>query len=195
MDNPDHIAQSDQPVNLIVVADTDLLRDGLWVQVQNFLGQTMATPFASNGDFVINANDNMLGSSDLIGIRARASFSRPFEVVERLKREADAAYLGKERELQQRLSETERKITELQSQNDGGQGLILTPEQEAEIEAFRADKLRIRKQLRDVRHSLSEDIDALGTRLKLINIGLVPLLLSLLVLGMALVRSRKGGRA
>lgn len=195
VDNPDHIAQSDQPVNLIVVADTDLLRDGLWVQVQNFLGQTMATPFASNGDFVINANDNMLGSSDLIGIRARASFSRPFEVVERLKREADAAYLGKERELQQRLSETERKITELQSQNDGGQGLILTPEQEAEIEAFRADKLRIRKQLRDVRHSLSEDIDALGTRLKLINIGLVPLLLSLLVLGMALVRSRKGGRA
>lgn len=194
VDNADHRAQSDGPVNLIVVADTDLLRDGLWVQVQNFLGQTMATPFASNGDFVINANDNMLGSADLIGIRARASFSRPFEVVERLKREADAAYLGKERELQQRLAETERKIAELQSQNEGGQGLILTPEQEAEIEAFRADKLRIRKQLRDVRHSLSEDIDALGTRLKLINIGLVPLLLSLGMLGLALLRRRGGSR-
>lgn len=194
VENADHRTQSDGPVNLIVVADTDLLRDGLWVQVQNFLGQTMATPFASNGDFVINANDNMLGSADLIGIRARASFSRPFEVVERLKREADAAYLGKERELQQRLAETERKIAELQSQNEGGQGLILTPEQEAEIEAFRADKLRIRKQLRDVRHSLSEDIDALGTRLKLINIGLVPLLLSLGVLGLALLRRRGGSR-
>ena len=194
VENAEHKAESDGPVNLIVVADTDLLRDGLWVQVQNFLGQTMATPFASNGDFVINANDNMLGSADLIGIRARASYARPFEVVERLKREADAAYLGKERELQQRLQETERKISELQSQNEGGQGLILTPEQEAEIEAFRDDKLRIRKQLRDVRHSLSEDIDALGTRLKLINIGLVPLLLSIGVLGMALLRRRGGAR-
>ena len=96
--------------------------------------------------------------------------------------------------MQQRLSETERKISELQSQNEGGQGLILTPEQEAEIEAFRDDKLRIRKQLRDVRHSLSEDIDALGTRLKLINIGLVPLLLSIGVLGMALLRRRGGAR-
>ncbi|WP_348675619.1 Gldg family protein [uncultured Abyssibacter sp.] len=185
MENPDHLTESDQPINLVVVADTDLLRDNLWVQVQNFFGQTMASPFASNGDLVVNAVDNLLGSSDLIGIRARASFSRPFEVVEQLKRQAEGRYLETERELQAALSETERKITELQSQGGEGDTFILTPEQQEAIEQFREEKVRIRRQLRDVQHELNKDIERLGTTLKFINIGLVPLLLALgaLVIG------------
>ncbi|PWN56416.1 Gldg family protein [Abyssibacter profundi] len=180
-----HRSQSDAPINLVVVADTDVLRDNLWVQVQNFFGQTMATPFASNGDLVVNAVDNLLGSSDLIGIRARASFSRPFEVVEQLKRQAEGRYLETERELQAALRDTERKITELQSQGGEGDAFILTPEQQDAIEQFRQEKVRIRRQLRDVQHELNKDIEQLGTTLKFINIGLVPLLLALgaLVIG------------
>ena len=185
MENPDHLSESAEPINLVVVADTDLLRDNLWVQVQSFFGQTMATPFASNGDLAINAVDNLLGSSDLIGIRARASFSRPFEVVEQLKRQAEGRYLDTEQELQAALRETERKITELQSQGTEGDAFILTPEQQDAIEQFREEKLRIRRQLRDVQHELNKDIERLGTTLKFINIGLVPLLLALgaLVIG------------
>ncbi|MFN7193214.1 MAG: ABC transporter, partial [Rhodospirillales bacterium] len=56
-----HLAQSTGPINVIVVADTDMLEDRFWVQVQDFFGQRVATPAAYNGDFVVNAVDNLLG--------------------------------------------------------------------------------------------------------------------------------------
>jgi ABC-type uncharacterized transport system involved in gliding motility auxiliary subunit len=51
--------------NIIVVGDVDLLSDRLWVQTQRFLGQQIVTPFANNGDFVVNALDNLSGSASL----------------------------------------------------------------------------------------------------------------------------------
>ena len=61
----------------MLVGDVDMLSDRLWVQVQNFLGQRLATAFANNGDFVVNALDNLVGQRGLIGLRSRATFTRP----------------------------------------------------------------------------------------------------------------------
>ena len=189
-----HLATSRGEVNLIVVADTDLLSDRLWVQVQGFFGQRLATPFANNGDFVVNAVDNLVGSSDLIQVRTRAIAARPFETVEALKRRADDRFRIKERELQAELMETERRLTELQ-RSSGETGLVaLTPEQQAELDRFEAERLRIRSELRQVRASLDAEIEALGTRLKLINILLMPLLVSLFAAGFAFWRSRRRRR-
>ena len=48
-------------INVIVVADTDILRDRLWVDRQNMYGNRTLVPHANNGDFVINAVDNLSG--------------------------------------------------------------------------------------------------------------------------------------
>ena len=193
IDNGEHLSESTGPINVIVVADTDMLSNRFWVQVQNFLGQQIASPFASNGDFLVNAADNLLGSSDVIGIKSRAGYTRPFTLVEDMKREADARFRAHEERLQDKLRETERKLTELQTQSGEGNLLTLTPEQEAEVEGFRDEQLRTRKELREVRHSLNKDIDRLEATLKFINIGLVPLIIVLLALLLGL--RRKGGRA
>jgi len=42
----------------MVVADTDLLSDRLWVQVQEFYGQRIVTPWADNGSFLVNSLEN-----------------------------------------------------------------------------------------------------------------------------------------
>ena len=162
-----------------------MLTNRLWVQVQAFFGQQTMNAFANNGDFVVNAVDNLGGSSDLISIRGRATSQRPFTTVEDMRRAAEESFRGKERELQTRLSDTERRLTELQSGKNKDSELILSPEQKAELEKFQAQKLSIRKELRQVRRSLDERIDALGTRLKLVNIGLMPLLITLFALGFA----------
>ena len=52
--------------------------------------------------------------------------------------------------------------------------MIMSPEQQAEILSFQNEKLRIRKELRDVRRSLDQDIESLGSRMKFVNIALVP---------------------
>ncbi|HMM66664.1 MAG TPA: Gldg family protein [Dokdonella sp.] len=188
-----HLAESKEAGQVVVVADTDLLADRLWVQVQNFLGQKLMNAFANNGDFVLNTIDNLTGSSALISIRGRATSQRPFTTVEALKRSADDRFRAKEQELQRELQETERKLTELQGAKSRDQAMIMSPEQKAELDNFIKRKADIRKELRDVRRSLDAEIEALGSRLKFFNIVLVPLLVTLAAVGFAMwqVRRRK----
>ncbi len=178
-------------INVIVVADTDLLSDRMWVQVQDFFGQRMPQPWADNASFTINALDNLSGSDALISVRSRGRFSRPFEVVDALQRTAEVKFREQEAELQQRLAATEQQLASLQQSDDPAQSPQLTPEQQATLQQFMAEKVRIRKELRDVRFQLNADIDALGRSLKLVNIALVPLLLTVGVLLLWFWRRRK----
>ena len=186
-----HIGESVRPVNVIIVADTDVLTDRLWVQKNNFFGQDIVQPFANNGDMLINMVDNLLGNADLISIRSRGQFSRPFDKVNELERQAEASFYEKEEALKRQLSETDAKLRELQSKKDGEDALVLSPEQEAEIERFVQEKLKIRKQLRDVQHQLSKNIEKLGTQLKLVNILAMPFLITLVALGFRYQRRRR----
>lgn len=189
------LKETTQPANLVIVADTDLLSDMLWVRSQAFFGQRVAQAFANNGDLVANAIDNLAGSGSLISIRGRASFVRPFDTVEELRRNADNRFRVKERELEEELRATEQKLTELQSSRNDQSSLILSPEQEQELQRFQDEKVRIRKELREVRHGLAQEIDRLGTRLKVINIALVPLLVVLAAVFVALWRRRRRAAA
>ena len=183
--------QAADSINVIVVADTDLLSDRMWVQVQDFFGQRLPQPWADNASFTINALDNLSGSDALISVRSRGRFSRPFEVVTALQREAESSFRIKEEELQQRLAETDQKLAELQTNEDPEKTLELTPEQQATVQQFLQEKVRLRKELRDVRFQLNADIDQLGRTLKLLNIVLVPALLTVLVLGFWWWRRRR----
>jgi ABC-type uncharacterized transport system involved in gliding motility auxiliary subunit len=186
-----HIAQAKDKGEIILVADTDLLSDRMWVQVQPFFGQKIMNAFANNGDFFINAVDNLTGSSDLISIRGRATSQRPFTVVEDMKRAAEQNSRGKEQELQQQLSDTERKLTELQSGKAKGSEMILSPAQQGELQSFLQKKVEIRKQLRQVQRDLDKDIDALGSRLKFLNIALMPILITIAALLFAAWKRRR----
>ena len=189
--NASHLAKANSMVNVIVVTDVDMLTDRMWVNVQNFLGQEIYDAWASNGDFAVNAVDNLLGSSDLINVRGRATATKPFTRVEALRREADDQFRVQEQILQNKLRATEQKITQLQSQRDDQSALILSAEQSAEIQRFQAEKLAVRKELRKVRHELDKNIQSLGAWLKAINIGLMPLILTILALVLSAIRIKK----
>lgn len=184
---------STDAANVIVVGDVDILSDRLWVQVQRFLGQQIMTPFANNGDFVINALDNLSGSAELIGIRARATFTRPFTKVEELRREADAQFRQTEQRLEAQLADTEARLGELQEARTDQGSLLMSAEQQQEIQRFLDEQVRIRSELRAVRRNLDASIEQLGTTVKVINIALVPLLLSVLAVVIAQLRRRKLG--
>ena len=186
-----HKAETDQ-LNVMLVADTDVLTDRLWVQVQNFFGQRITQPWADNGAFVHNLTEQYLGSSDLINIRSRGRFARPFEVVQDIQQEAEKAYLDNERMLQQQLEETEQQLAQLEIQRNKDT-MALSPEQEAALASFQQEKLRIRKALRDVQHALNKDIENLGSWLKILNIAIMPLGLTLilLLLSYRLLRKRQ----
>ncbi|HET6603392.1 MAG TPA: Gldg family protein [Xanthomonadaceae bacterium] len=175
-----HLQEGSGPANVILFADTDLLSDRLWVEATPFFGQRLLNAFAKNGDLVVNAIDNLAGSSALISVRARKSSMRPFLAVEALQRQADDRLRSKEQELQRQLTELERKLAELQ-RGEGAEGaIVLGAEQQAGLQRFIEDRARIRKELRQVRRQLDADIAALGAWLKFWNMAAVPLLLTVL---------------
>lgn len=175
-----------KPLNVVIVADTDLLSDRLWVRVQDFMGQRVASAFADNGDLFVNLVDGLMGSADLMGIRGRGRHERPFDVVDRLEREAQLDLQARQRELEAELMETEMRLQGLQAaKQQDAQAFELNEEQVRELERFADEKLRIRKALREVQHQLGSDIDRVGSLLKVLNILVAPLLLVLLVFGVA----------
>ncbi len=187
-----HKAATEGSATIAVVADVDLLEDRFWVTVQDFFGTPTATPVADNGAFLINMIEHMSGSADLISLRSRREGGRPFVVVERMRQNAELAYRATERELRERLEDTEAKLRSLQREGSSGQGAaILTQEQQAEIDQFRADMIDIRRQLRDVQGALRQEIETLGAAVKFINIALMPLLVLAIALGMGLMRMRR----
>lgn len=189
---PEYLTESSKPINVVIVADSDVLSDRLWVRVQDFFGQQVAQPFADNGDFFFNTVDLLAGSADLISIRGQGRYFRPFTVVKEMQREAESRFRQVEQDLQAQLQQIEVQLAELQSQQgDASDVITLTPEVEAKLMQFQQEKLVIRKKLRDVQHQLNKDIEQLDFTLKLINIALVPLLLTIVVVVIALLRRRK----
>jgi len=179
----EHLGESaDSGINVLLFADTDMLTDRLWVQKQPFLGQDIVTAFADNGSMAVNAIDNMLGNRDLISIRTRASSSKPFVRVEAIRIAAEKSYRATEERLQVELAETERKLTQLQAAKGENELTVISEEQQLEVQRFMDRKLEIRRELRQVQHDLQRDIDRLGTRLKLLNIGLMPALVMIVAL-------------
>ncbi|MEM9684968.1 MAG: Gldg family protein, partial [Pseudomonadota bacterium] len=197
---PPFIAESSAPLNVILVADADLLEDRFWVQTRNFFGQRMQVPFANNADFVVNAVENLSGGDDLIGLRSRGTTQRPFTKIAELKLTADRKYRAEEQRLRRQLEEAEKKLAELeQRKEDGTSDTTVDDAVKATKAQFVEEVLTTRKSLRQVNLSLREDIESLDWWLKFLNIALIPILVGILaiVLGLVRIRRRKqhGGTA
>ena len=177
-------------INAILVADTDILSDYMWIRNQTFFGLDVPQTLANNGDFVINALDNLSGNNDLISLRTRGDYSRPFTTVEAIRKQAESEFRDREKALQAKLDQTEKRLAELQKDTTGSD-LILSAEQTKEIEKFKQDQVKTRKELRNVQHQLRKNIESLGTELKFINIALVPFLIAFIAVLAGYLRSRR----
>ena len=180
-------------INVIAVADTDLLTDRLWLQEQQRSGHSLLRSWADNDAFVINSLDYLSGSEALVSLRARGRFSRPFSVVDELQRQAQIRFQSTFRQLSQSLAETDRALQKLRS-NPDPHAAQLPAEQIDELAERERQQHQLREQLRSLQYQLNNDVDALGRTLKWLNIGLVPLLLTLLALLIMAIRRLRSGK-
>jgi ABC-type uncharacterized transport system involved in gliding motility auxiliary subunit len=190
-----HMAEAEAPLNAIVIADVDFLTDGLWVRVQDFFGQRVASPYAQNGNLLINAADNLTGSDALISLRSRGVFQRPFTYIQEIQRTAEREFRQKEQELLKELSQAEEALKKLQTNASGEGGVVLSQEQKDEIARFRDKAVSLRRELRDVQYQLRKDVEEVTGWVKAVNIGAVPVLVAVFALILALVRRSARRRA
>jgi hypothetical protein len=192
-----HLKESKAPFNVLLVSDADLLEDHFWVQVRQFLGRTVLVPTSNNGDFIINAVDHFTGNSDLISLRSRGTTQRPFTKVDELRRDSEVKFRRVEQDLAKKLVATEKKLGELRNQQADKTKKASEEKQkevEAEIKKALNQLIGTRKELRNVRLKLNEDIDRLEIWVRFVNIALIPILVGCFAVGLGVFRTRRRRR-
>jgi len=155
---------------VVVFADVDFISDSLAYEAW-FFGKRI---FGDNSALMLNAIDKLSGSGDLISIRSRGNFRRPFTVVDKIEEKAKA-------ETAQEVKNINAQIAVFQSELRS----ILTSAKEGEEEVIgssimqkkRALELEIHKaqrQLRQVKMIRRERIEHLGNMLRNFNMLMTP---------------------
>jgi ABC-type uncharacterized transport system involved in gliding motility auxiliary subunit len=188
------LKQSVAENSVVLVADVDLLSDGAAVEIQEVFGQRVAVPRNGNLALALGLVEHFSGDSALIGLRSRATFSKPLTVLREMEAQAQQQYLGKIKELEDNLNQTQENLKKLQTTKGGAASTILTAEQQAELDNFRRRAVETRRDLKELRKNLRVETDTLEFWTKVVNIGLVPLLVALTGLAFAL-RRRKAAAA
>ncbi|MEE2704655.1 MAG: Gldg family protein [Pseudomonadota bacterium] len=187
----EHIEKSLDDIQVIVVADSDLLADRFWVQESNFLGQRVMIPTADNANFLINGLENMTGTPALSSLRGRGQVSRPFLVIEELRLRAEQNFRSKENALLQSLETLESQVGAIEIKGDEGSESLISEDDARAVQNYRSEILSTRKELREVQRSLRSDIDNLESLLKFINIAFVPMIFGMLMVFVSLQRRKK----
>ena len=191
------LEKSSQDANIILVADADMLMDRNWVQKRNILGTEVAQAFANNGDFIINALEQMAGGPALTDLRGRGVSWRPFERIQAIEAEASKQYSAKEQQLTKKLKDTQEKLTQLSKTTEPPKGAakgkaeVLSADQLKTIERFKTELLATRGELRTVQFDLRRNVDDLKNKLTALNVAGVPLLAGVIALLFALRRSKR----
>jgi ABC-type uncharacterized transport system involved in gliding motility auxiliary subunit len=195
-ENPDkpvrpHLVEAKGENTILIFSDADFLYDAYYLNRQNLLGFEISQMFNDNLNLVQNAAEMLTGNKALISIRSRGRFDRPFTKVQALEQKAQAKWLAREQELVRKVEETNQALRELERGKDADQQVIISAQQEEEIQKFTEERNRIQKELKMVRRNLRADIEKLGTKVKFVNIFLMPLIVSLGGLVYALYRRKK----
>mgnify|MGYP001382572679 FL=1 len=166
------IKESNGPINVVVVADTDLLADSHIVSSDGRIS-------TSNADFILNAIGDLAGGDALIGVRGGRVVNRVFTRVEEMRDRAEAAYRSTELRLTEEMADIQQKLVQLQgiAEAGGADAMRLSQQRQAAVAEANQRLAEVRQQLRDVRHALRAEIDALDRTLKFLNIALIPILL------------------
>ncbi len=163
---------------VVLLGDADLLYEQFYARIQEMLGQRLMMPFAANLTFLQNLVEQMGGDKDLIGIRSRATLSRPFDRVREMQAKAELAYESKIRELEKELSDAQQKLNELQRSKSDQQQAILSDEQKQEVLNFQRRRIEVNRELKEVRKNLRRDVNSLEVTTKWVNILAMPLAVS-----------------
>ena len=192
---PAHIAASEGEVDIILIADADLIADEYYI----FPDRNIVV--ADNGTLVLNAIDALAGGAGLSRLRSRAPSQRPMTRIDRMREQAEAVYFRRQSELEGNLREAQARLEELQAIGaadgffSGDFESDLTDAERIELGDLRERIVGLRAELREIEGDYRRDIDALESTLKAINIWIGPFLVGLLGSGVAWRQRRLRRRA
>ncbi len=177
-------------INVIVIADSDMLFDSFWAQARNVGGRAVVVPIANNKDLVLNALENLSGGTGLSGLRGRGVENRPFTLVKAIRQKAETKFRKREQILNDKLKQAQKELADISTRASKDQA-ILSDEDRQSFLKIRNEVVALRRDLRGVQRSLNKDIEQLEFWVQLINTAGIPLFILFGWLVWALFRRRR----
>jgi ABC-2 type transport system permease protein len=191
IDPRSHVSRSSKDALLFAVADIDWLFDPFALQTIDVGGQAMVRPLNDNLSFLLNVLEYASGDPALISIRSRGQLQHPFTRVQRLFKDAEQKYRQEEAKLVRQVDAVEQRIAALMQQAGVNSLEQLPPALKDQARRFQLELLPMRKQLRDIRRRIREQVEELGRQLTVINMLAGPLMVLLFASAMFFFRSRR----
>ncbi|MBN1360526.1 MAG: Gldg family protein [Sedimentisphaerales bacterium] len=164
------LTEATEDCAVVVFSDVDFLWDEL-AYSNTFFGPATA---GDNSALLLNAIEEISGSGDLISIRSRGNYTRPFEVVEKIRQEAEEETANRVALINAQIEGFNQQLQALvenadQEQQDVLSDAIIKQRQDLELKLYEARRL-----LREVQAKRSERIEELGNDLRKLNMAAVP---------------------
>jgi ABC-type uncharacterized transport system involved in gliding motility auxiliary subunit len=179
-------AQGDGAV--VVFADADFISDQM-AYANSIFGKMIV---GDNSALLVNAIEDLSGSGDLISIRSRGNFKRPFVVVDRIEQEAE----------KETAAEVEVVNAQIEGFNQNLQTLVASAKDEKQQELLGSNivkqkrdlEVKIReaqRQLREIKAKRRERTDRLATRLEVVNMAALPGLVMVFAIALSIWRGAR----
>ncbi|MCP4179787.1 MAG: hypothetical protein GY756_18665 [bacterium] len=182
------LTASSKPGAIILAGDVDMLFNPFIVAKQQIYDKTVIAPINNNLDFVLNAVDQLSGDTNIMNIRTRTRTEYQFKKFEDIINSTKEKYRKKTSELQEKLKRTESYIKTLESESNNE---AVNLDKLNAIQKFKKEAKKTRNGLKELRIQLRENVVSIKMWLKLLNIALIPILLSILGIIIGLKRKMK----
>jgi len=166
-----------------VFADVDFISDSIAYQ-QTFFGTAAS---GDNSTLLLNTIENISGSGDLISIRSRGNFRRPFTRIDEIEKKAEEKTADQEAEIQADIKRTQDELNKIVNEHKNkGEMIIDATEFNKARSKLQLKLSEANKKLRDVQNQRRQEIEALGIKLRNFNMLLAPAVILIIAILMSI---------
>jgi len=180
------LTQAEKDCAVVVFADVDFISDTLAYRDFSIFGKA---PLGDNSALMLNAIDDLTGSTDLISIRSRGNFKRPFTVVDEIEKQAEAETAQEVAKLNAQIAGFTRELQSILASAEGEKAevigsTILQKQRDIELKKHEAQR-----QLNEIKLKRRERTEHLGNALRNFNMLMAPAAILIIAIVLGIRRS------
>ena len=190
-----HLLKGTHNAEIYLFSDSDMLFNDVCVTAySDAFGQKSWRRANDNVAMLQNVMESLSGSRQLSGIRNRVPMSRPLTKINKLKADAELKYKNRILELERDFAQAQARLNALKRAEEAEPDSADAATRRKETQSFQIKVAAARRELKEMRANLKSDLDRLDTRIKILNIVVVPAVLALFGVAWSVIRLSRGRR-
>ena len=180
------LTQASENCAVAVFSDVDFISNSLAYYRNQLFGNIVV---GDNSALLMNTIDDLSGSTDLISIRSRGNFQRPFTAVDQIEKKAEAATADEVAKLNAEITGFEDELKTLINSANEKEKQVIGSSIAQKTKDLELKKLKARQQLREVKMQKRQQIEKLGNNLRAFNMLAAPAVILLIAVALGIRRS------